>query len=285
MRQYAANFPAPSLAGQRHSLSTTRMATTTTAADKYAVPGLERGLRILSEFTRETPTLGAPELARRLEVPRTTIFRLLVTLENLGFLERVPGSHEFQLGTAVLKLGFEYLASLSITELGRPILERLRDDVGYAANLVIRDGRDIVYVQKAASNSVFTSSVHIGTRLPAHATILGRALLCHMPYSALEALYPEERLQAFTPRTPATLAQLYVQLKDDRERGIVMDDGFFEANISTIAASVLNAQGEVCAAIGITIPGAHIPQEKRETLALRVKAAATELSRCLNGRG
>src|SRR5690554_5457047 len=91
--------------------------------DKYAVPGLERGLRILSEFSRQTPTLTAPELARRLSVPRTTIFRLLVTLENLGFVERLNDGRDYQLGTAVLRLGFEYLASLSITELSRPVLE------------------------------------------------------------------------------------------------------------------------------------------------------------------
>lgn len=250
--------------------------------DRYAVPGLERGLRILSEFSRETPTLGAPELARRLQVPRTTVFRLLVTLENLGYLERVPGSHDFQLGTAVLKLGFEYLASLSITELGRPILERLRDDTGYSANLVIRDGRDIIYVQKATAHSVFTSSVHIGTRLPAHATILGRALLCHLSYSELEALYPEERLRAYTPRTPATVADLYALLKEDRRRGYVMEDGFFESNISTVSAPVLDAQGVVRAAVGVTIPAATIPEDKRDALTLRVRAAATELSRCLN---
>ncbi|MCB5363142.1 IclR family transcriptional regulator [Pusillimonas sp. CC-YST705] len=254
----------------------------TTTSDKYAVPGLERGLRILSEFSRETPSLGAPELARRLQVPRTTIFRLLVTLESLGYLERVPGNHEFQLGTAVLKLGFEYLASLSITELGRPILERLRDDAGYSANLVIRDGRDIIYVQKASSPSVFTSSVHVGTRLPAHATILGRALLCHLSYEQLETLYPEEKLRTYTPRTPQTLAELYALLKDDRARGYIVEEGFFEPNISTLAAPVLDAQGVVRAAVGITVPGASIPQEKRETLTVRLRAAALELSRCLN---
>jgi len=257
---------------------------TANAADKYSVPGLERGLRILSEFSRATPTLGAPELARRLSVPRTTIFRLLVTLENLGYLERIPNSHEFQLGTKVLTLGFEYLASLPMTDLGRPILNRLRDETGYSSNLVIRDGRDIVYVQKAATQSVFTSSVHIGTRLPAHATILGRALLCHLPYSKLQTLYPEERLHAYSTQTPATLADLYQLLKHDRERGYAMDDGFFEPNICTIAAPVLDAQSDACAAISITIPGAHTPDDKRNHLALRVKTAASELSRCLNGR-
>src|SRR5690606_22056185 len=145
-------------------------------SDRYSVPGLERGLRILAEFTSETPTLTAPELARRLGVPRTTVFRLLVTLEALGFVERARNGREYQLGTAVLKLGFEYLASLALTELSRPILEDLRNTFNYSANLAIRDGREVVYVQKVAAESLFSSSVHIGTRLPAHATVLGRML-------------------------------------------------------------------------------------------------------------
>src|SRR5690606_19473001 len=167
------------------------------------------GLRYLTYFTRESPTLTAPELARRLDVPRTTVFRLLVTLESLGFVEKAGNGREYQLGTAVLKLGFEYLASLTLTELGRPILEQLRDELNYSANLVVRDGRDVVYVQKAAAGSIFTSSVHIGTRLPAHATVLGRVLLSHHGFEALRTLYPDEALPPFGAHTPPTTEALY----------------------------------------------------------------------------
>jgi len=249
--------------------------------DKYSVPGLERGLRILSEFSRQTPTLTAPELARRLDVPRTTVFRLLVTLENLGFVERARNGREYQLGTAVLKLGFEYLASLSLTELSRPILQRLRDELNYSANLVIRDGRDVVYIQKVASGSIFTSSVHIGTRLPAHATVLGRVLLSNHDFHELSELYPEEKLQSHGPNTPATVADLYKLLRTDRERGYVLEESFFESNISTIAAPVFNEEGQVAAALGITVPGVHIPAEQRDMLIEKVKAAARHLSECL----
>jgi len=254
-------------------------------AEKYSVPGLERGLRILSEFSRDTPTLTAPELARRLDVPRTTIFRLLVTLESLGFVERARNGRDYQLGTAVLKLGFEYLASLSLTELSRPILERLRDELGYSANLVIRDGRDIVYVQKVASSSPFASSVHVGTRLPAHATVLGRVLLSRHSFPALLALYPEERLQSHGPNTPATVNELYQLLLADRERGYVIEEGFFENNISTIAAPVFDEDGNVAAALGLTIPNLQVPDASQTRLIASVCSAAQELSRCLNYRG
>ncbi|CAM5359608.1 IclR family transcriptional regulator [Eoetvoesiella caeni] len=250
--------------------------------EKYSVPGLERGLRILSEFSRHTPTLTAPELAKRLDVPRTTVFRLLITLENLGFVERAKNGRDFQLGTAVLKLGFEYLASLSLTELSRPILERLRDELGFSANLVIRDGRDIVYIQKVASSSLFTSSVHIGTRLPAHATVLGRVLLCNHSFHELQDLYPEERLQPYGPHTPPTVKDLYQRLLTDKAHGYVLEEGFFESNISTIAAPVFNEEGNVAAALGLTIPQMHIPPADKDHLINKVRFAARELSSCLN---
>src|SRR6202012_3474519 len=86
----------------------------------YLVPGLERGLRILSEFSAREPVLGAPELSKRIGIPRTTTFRLLQTLEALGFLERASGDRHFRLGVAVLRLGFEYLSSLELTDFGTP---------------------------------------------------------------------------------------------------------------------------------------------------------------------
>src|SRR5450830_376738 len=101
--------------------------------EKYLVPGLERGLRLLCEFSRQDKTLSAPELARRLDVPRSTVFRLLTTLERMGFVERNDGGRDYRLGMAVLRLGFEYLASLELTEIGRPLLDRLRDEIATPA--------------------------------------------------------------------------------------------------------------------------------------------------------
>src|SRR5437868_5979373 len=78
--------------------------------NRYIVPGLERGLRLLQLFTRQRRTLGAPEISKALGVPRSTVFRLIQTLEEMGFLERAANG-EYQLGAAILRVGFEYLAS------------------------------------------------------------------------------------------------------------------------------------------------------------------------------
>jgi DNA-binding IclR family transcriptional regulator len=250
------------------------------AQEKYVVPGLERGLRLLSEFNRHDKTLSAPELAKRLSVPRSTVFRLLATLERMGFVERVDGGHSYRLGMAVLRLGFEYLASLELTEIGRPLLDRLRDEIGYACNLVVRDGRSIVYVAKSVMQAAFVSSVNVGTRLPAHATVLGRVLLEDLSLGELRELYPEDNLEGFSQSTPKTVVELFHMVQKDKERGFVLQEGFFESSISTVAAPVRNHTGRIVAALGATIPAPHIESSELDRIVQRVRETADELS-CL----
>lgn len=258
------------------------MTETSNDAERYLVPGLERGLRILGEFSRREPTLSAPELARRLGVPRTTVFRLLVTLENMGFVERTPDGHAYRLGLAVLRLGFEYLGSLGMVELGRPLVDRLRDATGYATSLVARDGREIVYLYRAASTSPFATAVSVGTRLPAHATVLGHVLLGDCSLGDLRKLYPEAQLEGFNPNTPRDASTLFKVVQDIRERGWVMAEAYFEPHICTVAAPVWDETGHVVAAIGLTVPGSEIPAEQRTTLLQQVRDAAAGLSQLLN---
>jgi len=250
--------------------------------DRYNVPALERGLRMLGEFSRENRTLSAPELARRFKLPRSTVFRLLSTLESMGFIEQTEGGRYYRLGMAVLRLGFEYLASLPLNELGLPLLERLSSESRYPCNLVVRDGRSIVYVAKVSPPSPFTSSVNVGTRLPAHATVLGRILLEDLSLPQLRELYPEEHLETFSPGTPRTAVELFDMVQADRQRGYVLGEGFFETNISTIAAPVRDHTGGIVAALGVTVTSGHIDEGRVEELVKAVRAAADELSALLN---
>lgn len=254
------------------------------AQDKYVVPGLERGLRLLAEFSREQPRLSAPELGRRLNLPRSTIFRLLATLERLGFVERDERSHDYRLGMGVLRLGFEYLASLELTELGQPILRRLVDTFRQAANLVVRDERHVVYVAKLTPPSLLSSSITVGSRLPAHATVLGRVLLQDMTLPELEQLYHGSELQRYSAQTPATVADLHKLLQQDRDRddGAVLGEAFFEPNICTIAAPVRDRHGLIVAALGLTIPDPAIAESRKQELLVAVREAADELSGLLD---
>ncbi|MGV2866836.1 IclR family transcriptional regulator [Achromobacter sp. ESBL13] len=254
-----------------------------TPSDRYAVPALERGLLLLAEFNRDDRTLTAPELARRLSIPRSTVFRLLTTLERMGFVRKVESGTAYRLDMAVLRLGFEYLASLELNELGSPLLERLRDETKLSSNLVVRDGQSVVVVAKSSAPTPFVSMLHVGTRLPAHSTSLGRALLCELTLDELQALYPNATLDAYTARTPSTVTALHDMLRQDAARGYVKDVGFFEATIASVVAPVRDGSGRIVAAIGVTIPTTHIESRalNEEAVVATVRQSAAELSALL----
>jgi len=267
------------------------LARTADDADKddgnYIVPGLERGLKILAEFSPREPVLGAPELSKRLKIPRTTVFRLLQTLESLGFLERADKDRNYRLGVAVLRLGFEYLSSLELTDLGLPIIEALRTSTGLTSHILIRDGRDVVFVAKAQSQEPIFSSVkvNVGTRLPAHATTHGHVLMGDLSLDELRALYPEPVLERYTRLTPETVEALYEMVRADAERGYAISQSSFERGISVVTAPVRNDTGRIVAVITTTIPRPEIDATLLDTgLVDKVRHAATELSSRLNYR-
>jgi DNA-binding IclR family transcriptional regulator len=267
------------------------LARTADDADKddgnYIVPGLERGLKILSEFSPREPVLGAPELSKRLKIPRTTVFRLLQTLESLGFLERADKDRNYRLGVAVLRLGFEYLSSLELTDLGLPIIEALRTSTGLTSHILIRDGRDVVFVAKAQSQEPIFSSVkvNVGTRLPAHATTHGHVLMGDLSLDDLRGLYPEPVLERFTRLTPETVEALYDMVRADAERGYAISQSSFERGISVVTAPVRNDTGRIVAVITTTIPRPEIDATLLDTgLVDKVRRAAAELSSRLNYR-
>lgn len=252
-------------------------------APKYSVPGLQRGLQILRAFNRNRREIGAPEIARELDIPRSTVFRLMQTLEHLGFLQKVENGTDYRLGIAVLSLGFEYLSSLEVSELARPIIEKLRDETSHTAHLVLRDGGDIVFVVKAVARTTFASSVTIGTRLPAHGTILGRLILADLSPEELDAIYPDGTLEKFSPQTPATLDELKSLLAVDRVRDYAISQSYYERGIASVAAPVRDQSGRVIAAINMTFQDGTVAQDELEGPLLdAVRGAAETLSAQLN---
>jgi DNA-binding IclR family transcriptional regulator len=250
--------------------------------ERYTVPGLARGLQLLMQFNRDERELSGAELSRRMGLPRASVFRMLFTLEQSGFLERCPDSVSYKLGLSVLRLGFELLASMELTEVGRPIIDELRDRSGFSAHLVVRDARDVVFIAKAAGSNAMFHSIQVGARLPAHATVLGRALMSDLDLSELSKLFPEAKLQAFTPKTPSNVKALKALIDQDRDRGYGVSMGGYETGISTIAAPVFNEQSIVVAAISISVPTQRIDDEVLMPLVNLVKTAASHMTERLS---
>ena len=220
------------------------------ARDRYIVPALAQGLAALSLFSRQRPTLTAPEVAQALGLSRSTVFRLLHTLAALGYVVRGE-ERQYRLGPALLNRGFAYLASLDLVEVAQKQLEALRDETGNATQLAVLEGTEILYLARCLAPRPLTSNVAVGTRLPAHATAMGRVLLMEIAPDAVHALFAGRRMVRFTDITPTTVPRLLELLAEDRARGHVLSRSNFEAGVDMLALPVRDAQGRIVAAISL----------------------------------
>jgi DNA-binding IclR family transcriptional regulator len=250
--------------------------------DRYMVPALERGLSVLRCFTWQRPQWSLAELTHQLGLPRPSVFRLVHTLETLGYLVRDDTAKRYRLGSAVLNLGFEYLASVELPDLARHELESLRDRTGASTHLAIREGREIVYLSRYASRTGLTSTVRVGTRLDAHATTMGRVLLAGLSDVAVTELYRDRTLARHTDQTPGTIREILALLDGDRRRGYVIGRSFYERGVVSIAAPLRDTMGRTVAAISLTIAEPAVDaQTINGDLRYAVCEAAAEISRGL----
>jgi DNA-binding IclR family transcriptional regulator len=225
---------------------------------RYMVPGLERGLRLLELVSHSAGEVNLSDAARALGISRSSAFRLVYTLENMGYLRRGSDERKFRLGPQVLRLGSGLLAGLDIVDLAQKPLEELRSKTGASAHLAVRDGTDILYVISLPGRQRITTNIHVGTRLPAYATSMGRILLSDLEPQELRELYKGARLKAFTEHTPTSVGRLAEAVKADAERGHVVSRGHFEPEIWSIAAPVFDHTGRITAAISVTYPSSVV---------------------------
>lgn len=254
--------------------------------ERYLVPGLMRGLRILEGFSRDRQEQSIAQMAAAARLSRSTTFRLVYTLEAIGYLERVGASKTYRLGAKVLYLGYSFLAGKELVDVATPLLEKLRDDTHCSTHLVVREGTDVVYVARCSGNTQLVSGITVGTRLPAHATVTGRLILAHMPIAEVVGLYESYEFRRYTKSTISSLGQLISQLEEDRRRSSLVSWGYFDPGIASLAAPVFNRAAVVEAAVIATGPIQAYSREAFESeIRERVERAAADISRALGYSG
>jgi IclR family pca regulon transcriptional regulator len=218
---------------------------------------LERGLAILSSFNPDRPLIGVSELSRQLDLSRSTTHRYIVTLSKLGYLQQDPDSRRYRLGPRVLDLGFSAINSMDLREVSAPYLRRLSGETEHTVNMAILDGTDVVYIERCRSarpgQPAIDLNLHVGSRLPAYCTAMGKAILAYLPDERLDALL--EQID-FAPRGPNTLTdpdsfrRVVVRI---RAAGLAVNDEELAYGLRSIAAPIRSHTGEVLAALNLAV--------------------------------
>ncbi|MFK7752252.1 MAG: IclR family transcriptional regulator [Sedimentitalea sp.] len=240
-----------------------------TANDPYIVPGLVRGLALLQVFTPQKPEQTLSQLATALGITRSAAFRSVHTLVQQGFLLPVRDGHHFCLGPAVLRLSYGYHASRELLEIAQAPLETLRNATDWSCHLGVLDGRHILYLIRLPASDGLSSLVHVGSRLPASKTAMGRVLLAQKTEADLRKLLSDQ------PKAEVETA--FDAWETDKTAQSVIHAGRFETGLCSVAAPVFDMSGAIVAAISATKVTTAVPA-KIETEVIRT---ATTISRGL----
>jgi IclR family pca regulon transcriptional regulator len=251
---------------------------------RYTIEALARGLEILSLFSAGRSALSLAQIIAESGLTKSTAFRVVATLESLGYLEHNPETRRYRPGLAVLQLGFAALSSLELRQVARPHLERLADDLGETASLAVldRDGRDIIYVDRVRNRAIVGVVLGVGSRVPAHATSLGKALLASLSDADLSAWMSAAPPRAFTGQTRASREALMADLTLTRDRGYALSDQELAAGLRGAAAPIRDGSGQAVAAISVSGPSATLTIERLEgVVAPAVVETASRISKAL----
>ena len=255
----------------------------TEAGTQYSVPPVHRAFRLLRHIAQGGQCRNASATARELGLNRTTLIRLLHSLEAEGMIESLDGGASWQLGPGMIALAADALKSRNVIRLAQPVMAALSTRLGLSSHLGILDGREIIYLLREAPNTHLVSNIREGSRLPAHATTVGRVLLGHLPAETLRRFYADAKLDAFTDKTSTTLELLERQVATDRAQGFAWSAGNFEAGIGSCAAPVFDHRGAAIAALNVTGPVDRFDLNRPQAVEVRdaVIAAAAEISTAL----
>jgi IclR family pca regulon transcriptional regulator len=224
------------------------------------VESLARGLDVLAGFDAAHRAMTLTEVASGAGLARPTARRLLLTLEELGFVRSCGGV--FELTPRVLTLGMAYVGSLGLWDLARPHLEALVARTGESSSMTQLDGADIVYVARVSVPKLIALRVDIGTRFPAVRTSQGKVLLAALPATQLEATLAQPSRAGLPPYPERSAEQLRAELTEVRARGWALADEELAPGVRSVAVPVRDGAGIVRAAANVTVHAAETGVER-----------------------
>jgi DNA-binding IclR family transcriptional regulator len=239
---------------------------------------------VLRCFSAAQPQLGVSEVARRVGLHKSSVSRILATLEEAGMVEQDAATGRFRLGLGLVALAAPILSDLNVAKAATPHLEELAARTGDTVSFNIWDGTDAVTIAQARGLNEVAHYAPSGLRNPPHCTAAGKALLAHAPTDVVNRLL-KSPLEGFTARTIADPAALLEELERVRRQGYALNRGEFAPDVGAVAAIVRDIDGDIAGAIAVTVPMYRFDAQRQAQLASLVVQAANRLAQRLGFSG
>ena len=242
---------------------------------------LAKGLVLLDEIARNIGGVSATELADRVGIHKTSVYRYLNTLQNAGYV-RNDGDGSYGLGNKILELSSHLLRQMPLRETARSYLVALSNDTQKSVHLCVLDGTEVVYIDKVESQRTLPIMSRIGSHAPAYCTSVGKALLSALPMDQLVAMLGDIGFERRTPNTITSAVEFLDDIRRTQERRYAVDDEEHEEGIVCYAALVREYGGHSVGAISITgLKRDYQEEQERERLLESLLKAAADISSAL----
>lgn len=250
---------------------------------RYRIEALAKGLDVLRLFDESATTLKLREICDRTGIPMPTAFRVVATLEEAGFLERLPDGG-IRPGVAVLTLGSAALRGSSIVQLSEQPLRHLAEETGETVNLGVLVGDQVLYLARLRNSDLVTANIQVGSTLPAAYTSMGKLLLAYLSDAELTQTLANHDFGAHAgPNAATSLADLRPRLDTIREQGYALQDQEVAAGLRSVSVPVFGRDAaRPAAAINIAVASSrHDVDSLRGPLLESIRATADAISRLL----
>lgn len=245
------------------------------------IRSVTKAIRLLDTLGERVGGFGVSELARMVEMDKSSVSRMLRTLEQAGYVEQDPITQRYTLGLNLGVLGYKALRRMDLRTVSRPYLERLAEVSGECSHMAIMADNRAFYIDQVAPSRGVGIDAPIGTLAPLYCTALGKVLLAHQPDDMHEEIMNKLSFEPYTRRTIVSVDALREQLARIRIQGVAFDDEEFSVGIRCMAAPVFRYDGVICGAIGVSGPSPRVTDDRlSEWEPLHVEASK-ELSKRL----
>jgi len=241
------------------------------------IRAVERALDVLLCFSKESPELTLTEISERVQLHKSTVHRVLATLEKARFLEHDSATARYRLGLRLLELASLVLEHVDLRRQAWPYLVRLAQEHRETVDLGILDGTDIVYLDVIDSPQRVKLAVAPGQRLPACCTASGKAILAFLPEEQVRQLLAQG-LPRYTNHTIISSDGLLADLRAARERGFAISQEEYEEDIHAVAAPILSIRQEPLAVVALAGPAFRLSTERMMELGPRVRQCADDIA-------
>ena len=250
--------------------------TTAKPQENAPVGALLKGFGVIEQLSEGTTSLV--DISRRMGLPKSSAYRLLTTLVELGIAERTEHD-EYCLTPRLFEYGVKALNALDLVTTALPAMNRLRDQIGETVHLAVRSGINAVYLQKVNSSHSLRMDSRIGYQAQLYNTSLGKCLLAWMDPEEASRLTDTISFRPIMPNTIKDKAALLEHLKEVRNQGYACDNEENEANVICFGAPVFDHYRQILAAVSVSMPKLRYSPEKQETIVAAVQAASRDISR------